>query len=111
MTALAKAKSHRLLRNGRMSFMPDDGQGPEESLESALKAHEDAVSGLLKQAAAYARAVKAWQTACREGHLANRLKAADVAKELAPGLVEASNRVAADWGFDIKAYLQGEAWR
>ncbi len=85
-----------------------DGAG---SLEQALAEHQQRVEALLKSAGSYVKALRDWKKACQLGHMANRKKAADQATELAPGLAAPTAEAAAAWDFDVRAYLEGEAWR
>lgn len=81
------------------------------NLESALQAHEEQVDALLKSANRYVGALKAWKKACQTGHIGNRQKAAAQAEELVSALPVATDETAATWDFDIRAYLESEAWR
>lgn len=81
------------------------------NLESALQAHEEQVDALLKSANRYVGALKAWKKACQTGHVGNRQKAAAQAEELVGALPAATRETAAAWDFDVRAYLESEAWR
>lgn len=79
------------------------------SLEAALAAHEAEVDALIKEAARYASALKAWKKACHMGRLADRQKASDQAVRLATALPTLTG--AAQWTFDAGAWLRSDAWR
>ncbi|MBM3496845.1 MAG: hypothetical protein FJX72_21365, partial [Armatimonadetes bacterium] len=80
------------------------------SLEQALADHEAAVDGLLKDAARYVSALKAWKKACRLGQMAARRRAADQVSRLSQSLSAPVALAAAGWSFDVSAWLGGEAW-
>ena len=80
-------------------------------LEEALQGHEERVDALLKSAKKYEAALKGWKKACQTGHLANRQKQASLAAELAPSLVAPTVETAAGWDFDVRNYLESDAWR
>lgn len=81
------------------------------SLEEALRAHEEQVDALLKAANRYVGALKAWKKACQTGHMGNRQKAADQARDLIRTLVDPTAKAADAWSFDVRAYLEGNQWR
>ena len=81
------------------------------TLEEALQEHEERVDALLKSARKYEAALKSWKKACQLGHMANRQKQAALAMELAPALAAPALEVADAWRFDVRAYLESDAWR
>ncbi|MBI5016776.1 MAG: hypothetical protein HZB55_14990 [Deltaproteobacteria bacterium] len=80
-------------------------------LEDALQEHEERVDALIKAAKKYEAALKAWKKACQTGHMANRQKQASLAAELAPSLAAPTAETADAWAFDVRAYLESDAWR
>lgn len=81
------------------------------NLEDALQEQEERVDVLLKSAARYLGVLKAWKKACQTGHIGNRQKAATQAAEMAPALVPPTTEAAVAWEFDVRDYLESEAWR
>jgi len=81
------------------------------SLEEALQEHEKRVDGLLSAANKYVGALKAWKKACQVGHIGNLTKAAAQSEELVNALPDTTNETRSSWDFDIRAYLESEAWR
>ena len=81
------------------------------NLDSALQEHEEQVDILLKSANKYVGALKAWKKACEVGHLGNLQKAAAQAGELSVALPETTSETRSAWEFDIRDYLETDAWR
>jgi hypothetical protein len=81
------------------------------NLEDALQQEEEQVDALLKEAAKYLSALKAWKKACHVGHLGNRQKASAQASEQARLLSGPATEAASAWNFDVRAYLEGAPWR
>lgn len=80
------------------------------SLEESLQQHEDAVDGLLKSIKKYHSAVNGWKTACKSGHIGNIQKASALADELSQTLPRDTRDVKDTWDFDVRAYLESDAW-
>lgn len=81
------------------------------NLETALQEHEDQVDALLRSANKYVGVLKAWKKACRDGHIGNLQKAAAQAEELSAALPGTTTGTKSAWDFDIRAYLESDAWR
>jgi len=80
------------------------------SLEASLQQHEADVDALLKDAARYVSALKAWKKAAHLGDMAARQRAAEQAVRLAAA-IERQVKQAAAWSFDVTAWLRSPAWR
>jgi len=80
-----------------------------ESLEASLQEHEADVDALLKDAVRYVSALKAWKKAARQGQTGARQRAAEQAARMAAA-IEGPVKQAADWSFDVAAWLRSPAW-
>jgi hypothetical protein len=83
----------------------------ELNLDRALDEHEVQVDTLLKSANKFVGALKAWKKACQSGHIGNLQKAAAQAGELSVVLPETTADTQSAWDFDIRDYLETDAWR
>ena len=81
------------------------------NLDRALQEHEEQVDALLKNATKYVGALKAWKKACQIGHIGNLQKAAAQAGDLSTALPESTAETKNAWEFDIRDYLETDAWR
>lgn len=81
------------------------------SLEQALQEHEESVDGLLRTVNRYVSVLKSWKKACRSGHIGNLQKASQSARELVEALPERTAETATSWVFDLRDYLETDAWR
>jgi hypothetical protein len=81
------------------------------NLDRALQEHEEQVDALLKSATKYVGALKAWKKACQIGHIGNLQKAATQAADLSVALPETTADTKSAWEFDIRDYLETDAWR
>ncbi len=81
------------------------------NLDRALQEQEEQVDALLKNATKYVGALKAWKKACQVGHIGNLQKAANQAGDLSASLPETTLETRSAWEFDIRDYLETDAWR
>ncbi len=81
------------------------------SLEEALRDQEERVDQLLKSAQRLTTTLKAWKKACQLGHMANRQKAATSSEDITRELQGPVAAAASSWTFDVRAYLESDAWR
>jgi len=68
------------------------------------------VDGLLKSIAKYVKAVKAWKTASKAGHIGNIQKFAAIADDLSRKLPDSACEVRHAWDFDVRSYLERDEW-
>ena len=80
------------------------------NLDEALTAQEKQVDELLKAANKYTGTLKAWKKACQVGHVGNLQKAGTLADELAATLAAPASEAHNAWDFDVRAYLESDAW-
>lgn len=81
------------------------------NLEEALQEQEGSVDTLIKSATKYLSTLKAWKKACQSGHIGNLQKAAVQATEQVEALVAPTSETKSAWTFDVRDYLESEAWR
>jgi hypothetical protein len=82
----------------------------EGAFDEALDIDLERVDALVRSAEKYVKAVRAWKKACQSGNVDARQKAAAQARDLVPGLGDATIEAADAWTFDVTAWLEGDAW-
>lgn len=80
-------------------------------IAEALAGQEQRVDGLIAAARKFQNALRQWKKACRTGHVASMEKAARDASRLVAETEQATGEAAQAWQFDVRAYLETDAWR